>query len=399
MPHCLKACRDLDYPDYEIIVVNDGSTDGTRALLEKCGDIKISHLDPSGLSAARNHGASLASGEILAFTDDDCRPDTQWLSWLAQAFSQSDHAAIGGPNLAPTPDSLGLALTTAAPGAPTHVMLDDTTAEHLPGCHLSVKKSAFDRIGGFDPLFETAGDDVDFCWRLRDAGFTLGFAGASFVWHHRRATPWKYLKQQMGYGRAEALLYKKHPHRFSKNGIRWEGCVYRGAALGIEPGDFIYSGPTGEAPYQALARPHRQPMRGLHPRFDSFLSRALLSILGWLQSHLRHWSRKKNGGPSGRGSWPSPHPRNPTFLTLTLKNEDSLGRHDLYQHLLAKGWEGCEEPDFDLQNGDLCLFAATEQTGTPVNRTFVRFNQSDSTFTVLAKEAGFSKLSRNDAHH
>jgi len=389
---CLKACRQIDYPDFEIIVVNDGSTDGTAAFLDRQKDLRVFHLEPSGLSAARNDGAKHATGEILAFTDDDCRPDEQWLSWLARAYSESSHAAIGGPNLPPTPDSLGLALTTAAPGAPTHVMLDDTTAEHLPGCHLSVKKSAFEKIGGFDAIFHTAGDDVDFCWRLRDAGLSLGFSGASFVWHHRRATPWKYLKQQMGYGHAEALLFKKHPHRFSEGGIRWEGCVYRGVALGIEPGDFIYSGPTGEAPYQSLGKFLRQPMRGLHPAFDSPFANGLLRLLSTVQSHLRHWTRKHDGGPSARGTWPTFSKRPPIQNRLTLVSPAGQGRHELYQHLLANGWQACHDPDFDLQRGTCKLLAATEQTGTPTNRTFIALSERAPQLLPLAETAGFSKF-------
>lgn len=386
---CLAACQKIDYPDFEIIVVNDGSTDDTTTFLDQQENIRVFHLPPSGLSAARNHGAQNATGEILAFTDDDCQPDEQWLTWLALAYAENTHAAIGGPNLPPKPDSLALALTTAAPGAPTHVMLDDTTAEHLPGCHLSVKKSAYDQIGGFDPIFHTAGDDVDFCWRLRDAGHSLGFSGASFVWHYRRATPWKYLKQQMGYGRAEALLYKKHPQRFSEGGIRWEGCVYRGVALGIEPGDFIYSGPTGEAPYQSLGKLLRQPMRGLHPDFDTPISRTLLTLLSWLQSHLRHWTRKHYGGPSTRGKWP-PLPKPPKVHSrLTLIHPEGSGRHELYQILLSNGWSPCDDPDFDLQRGACKLLAATEQTGNPTNRTFLALSEPLPALLLILSSAGF----------
>lgn len=389
LPDCLKACRALDYPDFEIIVINDGSTDGTADLLDNQDGLRVFHLPPSGLSAARNHGAQKATGEILAFTDDDCRPDPQWLTWLAKIYSETSHAAIGGPNLPPPPDSLSLALTTAAPGAPTHVMLDDTIAEHLPGCHLSVKRSAFEKIGGFDPIFETAGDDVDFCWRLRDAGFTLGFSPASFVWHHRRTTLRKYLKQQIGYGRAEALLYQKHRHRFTETGIRWEGCVYRGAPLGIEPGDFIYAGPTGEAPYQSLSKFVRQPMRGLHPDYDRPLARFLLSLLSWAQSHLRHRARKQNGGPSTKGHWPSNPGLPKVQKRLVLNHPEGHGRHELYHHLLSHGWEPSPDPHFDLQRKSCHLLAATEQTGTPVNRTFVALSDPSGDLLSLAKSAGF----------
>lgn len=392
LPPCLEACRALDYPDYELIVVNDGSNDGTAAFLEKqkgAHDLRVLHVDPAGLSAARNHGAKHATGEILAFTDDDCRPDPQWLTWLAHTYAHSSHAAIGGPNLAPPPNSLALALTTAAPGAPSHVMLDDTTAEHLPGCHLSVKKSAFRKVGGFDPIFETAGDDVDFCWRLREAGFTLGFSPASFVWHHRRATPWQYLKQQMGYGRAEALLFQKHRKRFSETGIRWEGFLYRGAALGIEPGDFIYAGPTGEAPYQSLGKTLRPAIRKLPPDYDTFLARLFLVGLSHLQFRLRHWSRRAHGGPPNRGHWP-PVPQKPKVRSRhTLVHPGGHGRSELYQHLLANAWQPCSDPHFDLQLGPCKLLAATEQTGAAVNRTFLALSEPTPDLLPLAQKGGF----------
>ncbi|MGC6467359.1 MAG: glycosyltransferase [Akkermansiaceae bacterium] len=393
---CLDACRHLDYPDYEIIVVNDGSTDQTAELLDREKNIRAFHLDPCGLSAARNYGARQATGEILAYTDDDCRPDSQWLAWLAHTYATTDHVAIGGPNLSPTPDSLSLALTTAAPGAPTHVMLNDTLAEHLPGCHLSVRKSAFDEIGGFDPIFRTAGDDVDFCWRLRDAGHTLGFCGASFVWHHRRATPKQYLKQQMGYGQAEALLFKKHPHRFSEGGIRWEGVVYQGSALAIRAGDTIYAGPTGEAGYQSLAQTFVQPTRALHRNFNRFPAPLLLNVLTFLQKHLRRWNRKRHGGPGQSDPcWPQPDSPLPTGRTLTFVNSNGLTRHHLYRHLLGQGWEPSDRQSWDLCSNGIHLRAASEQTGTTTNQTFVALTSANlpSGFLVLAREADF-KLSR-----
>ena len=127
------------------------------------------------------------TGEILAFTDDDCAPDREWLVRLGRVFADGRFAAAGGPNLPPPPRNWREAVVCAAPGAPSHVMLDDEEAEHLPGCNLVVTKAAFEAIGGFDPVFHTGGDDVDFCWRLREAGFRLGFAPGAFVWHWRRS--------------------------------------------------------------------------------------------------------------------------------------------------------------------------------------------------------------------
>src|SRR5206468_804063 len=77
-----------------------------------------------------------------------------------------------------------------------------------------------------------AGDDVDLCWRIQEAGGTLGFSPAAVVWHHRRDRLRTYLKQQAGYGRAEAMLERKWPEKYNTSGhVRWAGRLYgRGLA-------------------------------------------------------------------------------------------------------------------------------------------------------------------------
>src|SRR5207249_4837459 len=82
-------------------------------------------------------------------------------------------------------------------------------AEHIPGCNMAFRKARLEAIGGFDPQFRTAGDDVDVCWCLQERGWTLGFSAAAMVWHHRRNSVRTYWKQQIGYGRAEAMLERK----------------------------------------------------------------------------------------------------------------------------------------------------------------------------------------------
>jgi GT2 family glycosyltransferase len=228
---CLRGLGRLDYPDYEVIVIDDGSTDATSRVAVEHG-VRLIRTENRGLSRARNTGMEAATGEIVVYLDDDAYPDRDWLTYLAATFASTGHAAVGGPNLPPPADRAVVAGLAHAPGSPAEVLISDTEAEHLPGCNLAVRKEALETIGGFDPRFRVAGDDVDVCWRLRDGGFTLGFNPAAMVWHHRRKDLRAYLRQQWGYGRAEALLALKWPSRYNVGGhATWRGRVYGGSVL------------------------------------------------------------------------------------------------------------------------------------------------------------------------
>jgi hypothetical protein len=131
-------------------------------------------------------------------------------------------------------------------------------------------------------------------------------------------------------------------------------------------------------------------MRGLHPNFDTPITRILLTLLSWLQTHLRHWKRKQNGGPFTRSNWPKlPLADSHTTSQLILTHADGLGRHELYRLLLEHGWQPCSDPDFDLQCGSCKLLAATEQTSTPENRTFIALSEPSSDLEILSLKGGF----------
>jgi O-antigen biosynthesis protein len=171
---CLSAACRLDYPDYEVIVVDDGSSDNSKVLASKYG-CRVITTRNCGLSSARNTGLAATTGEIVAYIDDDAYPDSHWLRYLAATFLSTSHVAVGGPNLVPLEDPVLAQCVGNAPGGPTHVLLTDTEAEHIPGCNMAFRKSSLTAVGGFDPQFRTSGDDVDICWRLQVNGSDYWF--------------------------------------------------------------------------------------------------------------------------------------------------------------------------------------------------------------------------------
>jgi GT2 family glycosyltransferase len=257
MDACLASLRTLRYPNYDVIIVNDGSTDRTLEIAQRYPEVRILSQENMGLSAARNVGIENATGEIVAFTDSDCVVDPDWLTYLAYKFVHSGFVAVGGPNLPPPEEARGAACVAAAPGGPTHVLIDDEVAEHIPGCNMAFLKSALDEIGGFDPVYRAAGDDVDLCWRLQNHGHPIGFSPAAMVWHFRRNTIKAYLKQQMGYGKAEAQLYFKHPFRFNMLGqSQWIGRIYGDLGRSLfSRRPVIYHGVFGRGLFQTLYEP------------------------------------------------------------------------------------------------------------------------------------------------
>ncbi len=364
---CLEAVTGMD-GEFETLVVDDGSEDGTAEYVEEqFPEVRLLRLDPCGLSAARNAGAEMATGRILAFTDDDCTPDREWLVRLSRMFAGGRFAAVGGPNLPPAPQSWHEAVVCSAPGAPSHVMLDDEEAEHLPGCNLAVTKAAFEAVGGFDPQFRTAGDDVDFCWRLREAEFVLGFAPGAFVWHRRRPSVRGFLKQQIGYGLAESLLIEKHPARFTRQGrAKWQGFVYGGGPVRVMPGSVLYHGPMGTAGYQMVAS-RMLPLRGLASRFDTWKARFVLRLVGFVSPLLRSVARNRVVIPQ----WGKPLPAaDPDVRESWVPG---VSREELLERLLADGWTAAGPTDgWDAGKQGTRVLLATERLDQQHRRTLVR---------------------------
>ncbi len=222
----LRSLEQLTYPDFEIILVNDGSKDRTSEIGHSFASVRVIDTPNAGLSAARNVGLAQATGEIVAYTDADTRVDRDWLTFLVQPFLTSDVVGSGGPNVVPADDPPMAQCIARAPGGPTHVLLDDRIAEHVPGCNMAFRRDALLAIDGFNPIYLRAGDDVDVCWRLQARGGKIGFASSALVWHHHRWSVKAYWRQQVGYGEGETWLMAHHPEKFLDGRMLWRGRIY-----------------------------------------------------------------------------------------------------------------------------------------------------------------------------
>jgi GT2 family glycosyltransferase len=280
----MEGLKNLAYPNFEVIVVNDGSTDATPDIAAEY-DVTIFSTENRGLSAARNTGWQEAGGEIIAYIDDDAYPDPHWLHYIVHTYQSTDFVGVGGPNIAPPGDGPIAECVYNAPGGPVQVLLTDREAEHIPGCNMSFKREALEKVGGFDPRFRAAGDDVDMCWRIQEQIGKIGFHAAAMDWHHRRNSLKMYWNQQKGYGKAEALLEEKWPEKYNVAGhFSWAGRLYgKGLTEAIPHGRWrIYQGQWGSALFQSIYEPAPGILTSLPLMPEWFFVIGLLAFLSLL---------------------------------------------------------------------------------------------------------------------
>lgn len=207
----LTALAAQDYEGrFEVILSDNGSTDGLRehiAQFESPLDVRwIDSSDVRGTPHARNAGIDAASGDFLAFTDQDDAVYPNWLTALTRAAESFD--AVGGPIEVQTLNSAEVSTWRVVP-APEERF--DT--EYLPYAHgnnFGMWRRVVDEVGKFDEAFLGGGEDADLSWRIQQAGLTLGHAPDAMVAYRLRTTARAAFRQGIGYGKSAWQVTRKH---------------------------------------------------------------------------------------------------------------------------------------------------------------------------------------------
>ncbi|MBN2067355.1 MAG: glycosyltransferase family 2 protein [Candidatus Diapherotrites archaeon] len=187
----LDGMLKLNYPnDFEVIVVNDGSTDNTREMLKEFGkDKRIKAIDfekNQGVCNARNAGIAKAKFPVLVNMDHDCIPEKGWLKQLVAAFEDERVGAVS---------SFG----------------------DFGGTSTAFRKELLEKVGGYDTSYGYYREDTDLTFRIMELGYEYRIVKAGYLHDHQEAKPsgkrglFKYFLRRMRYHQNDVLLFKKHP--------------------------------------------------------------------------------------------------------------------------------------------------------------------------------------------
>lgn len=217
LERCLDTLAELTYPRYEVVVVDDGSTDGTRNVatdhkLATAGHLRLISVgtpnEPLGIGASRNRGVEAAANDVIAFTDADCRPRPEWLDDLVPILA---HADLVGGRIRP-------AGTTAASvyeginssldmGAYASRVDPNGDTPYLATANLVGRRAVFEAVPFPD---RNVAEDVEVSWRAVRSGFDVVYTPTGVVEHRYRSAVRTFAGRRSTYGASEALLASTH---------------------------------------------------------------------------------------------------------------------------------------------------------------------------------------------
>lgn len=208
---CLAALSALEGGPYDIIVVDDGSSEPLEPVCREFGGLaRCLRQDNAGPAAARNAGAAVAQADFLAFTDDDCRPDRGWLLALMSRQQSMDARLVGGRVVNLLPDNIyASASQSLCDYLYDYFGADDGNMPFFTSNNIGCARVGFESLGGFDVTFPlAAAEDRDFGLRWRAHGGELVYAPQAVVGHAHNLTLKAFLRQHANYGQGARHLHK-----------------------------------------------------------------------------------------------------------------------------------------------------------------------------------------------
>jgi glycosyltransferase involved in cell wall biosynthesis len=207
---CLSSLQDQVKKPDEIIVVDDGSRDGTALAVSSFKEVDLIKQTHKGPAAARNAGAKKAKGNILLFTDSDCVPDKNWVSEMAKPFENSEVAGVQGRYRTEQRGAMARFVQLEIEDRYDR-MRKRKYIDFIGSYSAGYLKDVFIKYGGFDESFPMAsGEDPEISFKLAKAGHKMVFNEKAVVGHNHVESLGAYLKQKFWRAFWRVHLYRKH---------------------------------------------------------------------------------------------------------------------------------------------------------------------------------------------
>jgi cellulose synthase/poly-beta-1,6-N-acetylglucosamine synthase-like glycosyltransferase len=222
---CIRSVLNQNYENYELIVIDDGSTDGSMEAIKKFDSarIKVMRIEHQGISAAKNTGIRHARGSIVLFLDGDCVLDGKGLRELSKSFSNPEIGCVGGALLA---------INGQNPIAKMVELMQNGVERKWPfGANVAYRRDVLEKIGGFDERME-AGEDADLFIRATKAGFGYFFNPNLTAKTFNPSSLPAFFRQRLRWGTGFVYLFKKHSNVLT---LKVKRCFTLTAALIFSP--------------------------------------------------------------------------------------------------------------------------------------------------------------------